>query len=253
MSDSIYMATSGALCNQQRLEILSNNLANINTTGFKEEMAYIRITEVPPEVRESLENTVPTDTVPTSPLWQELESRTVFSQGGLRATGSPLDLAIDGEAFFSVQTPEGVRYTRNGSFTRSAEGELTTHDGFAVLGESGPIQIDDGRRVTVDETGNVSVDGAQVAKLRLVELDQSHLLQRLGGTLFAAQENGTIQETPSETASVLQGHLELSNVEAVRTMTEMIDVLRGFEAYQKAIRQIDETEAKAINEVGRIA
>ena len=200
MSDSIYMATSGALCNQQRLEILSNNLANINTTGFKEEMAYIRVTEVPPGVKESLQNTVPTDTEPTAPLWQELESRTVFSQGGLRATGSPLDLAIDGEAFFCVQTPEGVRYTRNGSFTRSAEGELTTHDGFAVLGESGPIQIDDGRRVTVDETGNVSVDGAQVAKLRLVELDQSHLLQRLGGTLFAAQEDGTIQETPSETA-----------------------------------------------------
>jgi len=253
MSDSIYMATSGALCNQQRLEILSNNLANINTTGFKEEMAFIRVTDVPPGVEESLQNAAATNTEPTAPLWQVLESRTVFSQGGFRDTGSPFDLAIDGDAFFCVQTPEGVRYTRNGSFTRSAEGELTTHGGFAVLGESGPIQIDGGRRVTVDETGNVSVDGTQVAKLRLVELDQSHLLQRLGGTLFAAPEDGTIQEAPSDTARVLQGHLELSNVEAVRTMTEMIDVLRGFEAYQRAIRQIDETEAKAINDVGRIA
>ncbi len=253
MSDSIYMATSGALCNQQRLEILSNNLANINTTGFKEEMAYLRVTEVPPEVKESLDNTVVTDTTPTAPLWQELESRTVFSQGGLKATGSPFDLAIDGQAFFCVQTPEGVGYTRNGSFTRGAQGELTTHEGFTVLGESGPIQIDDGHRVTVDETGNVSVDGTQVAKLRLVEMDQPHFLRRLGGTLFDAPPDSAIQQTPSETARVLQGHLELSNVEAVRTMTEMIDVLRGFEAYQKAIRQIDEAEAKAINDVGRIA
>ncbi|MFZ0243744.1 MAG: flagellar basal-body rod protein FlgF [Desulfobacterales bacterium] len=253
MSDAIYMATSGALCNQQRLEILSNNLANVNTTGFKEEMAYIRVTEVPPDVLEGLQNTVPGTGEPTAPLWQELESRTVFSQGGLRTTGSPLDMAIDGEAFFCIQTPDGVAYTRNGSFTRSAQGELTTHDGLAVLGESGPIQIDDGRRVTIDETGNVSVDGTQVAKLRLVELDQPLLLQRRGGSLFAAREGAAIQETPSESARVIQGHLELSNVEAVRTMTEMIDVLRGFEAYQKAIRQIDETEAKAINEVGRLA
>ena len=112
MSGSIYMAASGAYYYEHRLDILSNNLANINTTGFKEEKPYFRVVEAPPEVAESLrENTLSAEE-PTSPLWQVLESQTVFTQGGLRTTGSSLDLALDGEGFFCVQTPEGTRYTR---------------------------------------------------------------------------------------------------------------------------------------------
>ena len=252
MSGSIYMATSGAIYCEQRLDILSNNLANINTTGFKEEKPYFRVTEAPPEVTEGLlENTLSGEE-PTSPLWQVLESQTVFTQGGLRATGSPLDLALDGKGFFSIQTPEGVRYTRNGSFTRNADGELTTHEGLPVLGESGPIQIDEGSRITVGEDGNISVNGAQVGTLRIVAFDQPSQLVRLSDGLFAPPDLGA-QETTPDNVKVHQGHLELSNVEAVRTMTEIIEVLRGYESYQKVIQQIDETQAKAINDVGQVA
>lgn len=251
MSGSIYMAASGALYNQRRLEVLSNNLANINTTGFKEEKTYFRVDETPPAVREGLLNSALTPSAPTSPLWQELESRTVFSQGGLKSTGNPLDLALDGDGFFCVQTPEGVRYTRNGSFTLNAEGELTTQDGFAVLGEGGAVALDAGAKITVDEAGNLAVDGVPAARLRLVEFEQPWLLRRMGATLFAPPETGAGEISPKR-VSVRQGHLELSNVEAVRTMTEMIEVLRGYESYQRAIRQLDETQAKAINEVGRL-
>ena len=251
MSGSIYMAASGAYYCEQKLDILSNNLANINSTGFKEEKPYFRVTEPPPEVAESLlENNISAED-PTAPLWQVLESQTVFTQGGLRATGSTLDLALDGKGFFCIQTPEGVRYTRNGSFTRNDEGELTTHDGLPVLGDSGNIQIDGGGRISVDETGNVSVGGVAVGQLRIVAFDQPNQLQRLADGLFAPPELGA-QESEPDNVKVHQGYLEQSNVEAVRTMTEIIDVLRSYESYQKVIQQIDETEAKAINDVGQV-
>ena len=252
MSGSIYMAASGAYYYEQKLDILSNNLANINTNGFKEEKPYFRVSEVPPEVAEGLQENTISAGEPTSPLWQVLESQTVFTQGGLRATGSALDLALDGKGFFCIQAPEGVRYTRNGSFTRNAEGELTTHEGLPVLGESGTIQIDNGGRVTVDEAGNVSVGAVQVGQLRIVAFEQPNQLQRLNDSLFAPPELGAQESTP-ESVKVHQGFLELSNVEAVRTMTEIIEVLRGYESYQKVIQQIDETQAKAINEVGQVA
>jgi len=251
MSGSIYMAASGAYYCEQKLDILSNNLANINSTGFKEEKPYFRVTEPPPEVAESLlENNISAED-PTAPLWQVLESQTVFTQGGLRATGSTLDLALDGKGFFCIQTPEGVRYTRNGSFTRNDEGELTTHDGLPVLGDGGNIQIDGGGRISVDETGNVSVGGVAVGQLRIVAFDQPNQLQRLADGLFAPPELGA-QESEPDNVKVHQGYLEQSNVEAVRTMTEIIDVLRSYESYQKVIQQIDETEAKAINDVGQV-
>ena len=251
MSGSIYMAASGAYYCEQKLDILSNNLANINSTGFKEEKPYFRVTEPPPEVAESLlENNISAED-PTAPLWQVLESQTVFTQGGLRATGSTLDLALDGKGFFCIQTPEGVRYTRNGSFTRNDAGELTTHDGLPVLGDGGNIQIDGGGRISVDETGNVSVGGVDVGQLRIVAFDQPNQLQRLADGLFAPPELGA-QESEPDNVKVHQGYLEQSNVEAVRTMTEIIDVLRSYESYQKVIQQIDETEAKAINDVGQV-
>ena len=251
MSGSIYMAASGAYYCEQKLDILSNNLANINSTGFKEEKPYFRVTEPPPEVAESLvENNISAEE-PTSPLWQVLESKTVFTQGGLKATGSVLDLALDGKGFFSIQTPEGVRYTRNGSFTRNEDGELTTHNGHPVLGDGGNIQIEGGGRITVDEAGNVSVGGIQVGQLRIVAFENPNQLERLSDGLFAPPELGA-QESDPENVKVHQGFLEQSNVEAIRTMTEIIDVLRSYEAYQKVIQQMDEAQAQAINDVGQV-
>lgn len=250
MSSAIYAAAAGAMLNQRRLEILSNNLANVNSIGFKKDLASLRIAETPKDVAESMRSLSLNNQMPTAPIWVQLESRTVFEQGQLKITANPLDLALEGKGFFAVETPAGTRYTRKGNFTRSAEGDLVTSEGYPVLGEGGPIRID-GRTFSVDEEGNVSVDNAEVDRLRIVNFNNSKQLRKIGDNLFA-----TVSQTdagqPAESVTVSQGFVELSNVDAVRTMTDMIDVLRGYESYQKVIRAIDESNARAINDVGRV-
>lgn len=248
MSGAIYMAASGALLNQKRLEILSDNLANMNTSGFKETLAYLRVTNSPRAVDADLERLSRRGPDATRPLYQTLETRSVFRQGHLRQTGNPLDLALDGPGFFCVETPAGVRYTRNGNFTRNLDGELTTHDGYRVLGNGGAIEIGEGGVITVDAEGGITVGDRYAGQLRMVDFERPERLERSGQTLFAP---GDQVQSDVEHIAVTQGYLEMSNVEAVRTMTEMIEVLRGYESYQKTIRQLDETTAKVINDVGR--
>lgn len=249
MNGAIYMAASGALLNQKRLEILSDNLANLNTSGFKETLAYQRVASSPRAVEADLDRLSRRGPAATRPLYQALETRSVIRQGHLRQTGNPLDLAIDGRGFFCVETPAGTRYTRSGNFTRNLDGELATHDGHRVLGSGGPIEIGEGGTITVDAEGGITVDGRHVGQLRLVDFPRPEMLERSGQALFAP---GDQVQSDVEEIAVNQGYLEMSNVEAVRTMTEMIEVLRGYESYQKTIRQMDETTAKAINEVGRM-
>jgi len=248
MSGAIYMAASGALLNQKRLEILSNNLANVNTSGFKETMAYLRVGDSPRALEDDLDRLSRRGPAATRPLYQTLESRSVFRQGQLRQTGNPLDLALDGSGFFCVETTAGIRYTRSGNFTRNLDGELTTPDGHRVLGTGGTIEIGRGGQITVDAEGGITVDGQFVGKLQVVDFPEPERMERIGQTLFDA---GAQAQSDAETVSVNQGYLEMSNVEAIRTMTEIIEVLRGYESYQKTIRAMDETTAKAINEVGR--
>lgn len=250
MSSAIYAAAAGAMLNQRRLEILSNNLANINSIGFKKDLANLRIAESPADVAESIRNLSLNGPAATAPIWVRLESRTAFQQGQLKHTGNPFDLALEGEGFFVVETPSGNRYTRKGNFTRSAEGDLVTAEGHTVLGEGGPVRID-GRSFSVDEKGNVSVDNAEVDQLRIVNFTDSQQLRKIGDNLFAPATDAATGQS-AESVTVSQGFVELSNVDAVRTMTDMIDVLRGYESYQKVIRAIDETNARAINEVGKV-
>ena len=250
MNGAIYLASSGAILNQRRLEILSNNLANITTTGFKGQTTAFQILDSPEDVRQALAGFSLGATAPTTPIWQHMETRIDFTQGRFRKTGNPLDLALSGRGFFCIQTPDGVRYTRKGNFILNADKELTTPDGHAVLGEGGPIKVD-GNRLTVDEDGGITVDGEPAGTLRIVEFDDDRNFRRLGGTLFVAPDLAG-EGKRAEGAQVRQGYLESSNVEAVRTMVEMIDALRSFEAYQKTIRTLHETSSKGLNEVGRI-
>ena len=250
MSGAIYMTTSGALLNERRLELISNNLANINTTGFKQETASFRIVDSPEDIKANLNISSAEAPTMTAPLWQELQATTDYSQGQLKKTGNPLDLALSGKGFFCVQTPDGTRYTRKGNFSLNSEGELVTPGGFPVLGDSGPIKIGE-ERFSIDSEGNVSTGKQLIGTLRVVDFSESVRLRRDGDTLFAT---ATLEDEGSrpEKISVNQGFLELSNVETMRTMVEMIDVLRRYESYQKAIRHLDEVTAKSINEVGKV-
>ncbi len=248
MSGSIYAATSGSEVLRMRMDLLSNNLANINTVGYKSDDAVFRIKDgdLKPEnaaADPDGENRI----LPNLPVIP-LTARTDFSQGLLQRTGNPLDLAIQGEGFFSIETEAGPRYTRNGSFSLNEDGTLTTHDGHIVMGEGGEITID-GAQVEFDGNGNVVVDGQITGKLRIVEISDRTALIKEGYNLFALDENRGIEE-PVEYADVHQGFLEGSNANAVKIMTDLIEVMRGYESYQKVIRVLDENSSKLIAGVG---
>jgi flagellar basal-body rod protein FlgF len=258
MSGAIYMAANGALAYEKRLEIIANNLANVNTVGYKMDQGHFGFIDEVELAAQSFQ--LPEDLAESKAnlFWMQFNMYTDHSNGNLKNTGNDLDLALVGKGFFCIQKPDGVQYTRNGEFTLNAEGILVTQDGWKVLGEGGEIQIQGQenplkhKRFIVDEEGNIAMDGKRVDRLRIVDFAQPYRLQKAGDTLFKPVSSEMV-EVPVDGVRVSQGFVELSNVDAVKMMTEMIEVLRGYESYQKVIRSVDESNAKAINEVGKTA
>jgi len=254
MSGAIYMAASGALAYEKRMEIISNNLANVNTAGYKMDEGHFRLFEMADPVGPPIEITTQTAGSQADMFWIEFNMYTDYSNGSLRNTGNDFDLALAGKGFFCVQSPDGVQYTRKGEFTLNSEGVLVTQDGWPVLGDSGEIRVQSNaspykhKKFEVDREGIVNVDGSQVGRLRIVDFPQPYQLQKMGNSLFKPMDD-SIGETEAGKVDVAQGFIELSNVDAVKMMTEMIEVLRGYESYQKVIRSVDEANAKVINEV----
>jgi len=243
------MATSGAEVQRLRLQILSNNLANINTTGFKEDQAIFRLND------EDLQKAAAVDagSAGVKPLVSAvipMTAHTDFTKGPLQQTGNPFDLALDGQGFFSIQTEQGVRYTRNGAFSINLDGVLATADGDPVMGEGGEITVD-GSEVQFDGSGTVIVDGTEVDKLRIVSISDPAALRKVGKTLFQLDESQGSEEQLTY-GGVQQGFLEGSNVNAVKAMTELIEVQRGYESYQKMIQTMGEIDARVISGVGTV-
>ena len=257
MSGGIYMAASGALAYEKRLQIISNNLANANTVGFKMDHGQFQSID-PVDLPASLSSPSPElNTSQAQSFWFQFNSYTDFTHGSLKNTGNDFDLALIGDGFFCIQKPDGVHYTRKGDFTLNDEGVMVTRNGFPVVGDGGEITVKGSenphefKKFAVDEDGNVSVDGKQVGSLRIVNFPEPGKLLKMGDTLFKPAENSP----PSEEAGdfkVSQGFVELSNVDVVKMMTEMIEVLRGYESYQKVIRTADEASSRSINEVGKV-
>ena len=250
MNGAMYLASSGAMLNQQRLEILSNNLANITTTGFKRQTTAFRVIDSPEEIRQAMQDFSLGAGITTMPIWQRMETRLDFSQGQIKKTGNRFDFALSGKGFFCVQAPDGVRYTRKGNFTLNEDKELVTAEGHTVLADGGSIRIDS-NRFHVDGEGYITVDGESIGKLRIVEFDNQRSFRRTGSSLFAASDLAGAAKD-AESVQVRQGYLESSNVEAVKTMVDMIETLRSYEAYQKTIRALDESKSKGLNELGRV-
>ena len=255
MSGSIYMAATGALAYERRLQILSNNLANVNTVGFKKDRGRFQAFSL----TESINNKdMPLygDRSQAPAYWMQYSSFTDFSSGEMKKTSSQFDLAIIGKGFFCVETPDGVRYTRRGDFTVDKDEVLVTQEGWPVLGQGGEIQIkmakpsEDKREFTVSEDGFVTVDGSQVDRLRIVDFSDASGLEKTGHNFYRAVNPNALEDL-DEDFSISQGFLELSNVDVVRMMTDMIEVLRGYESYQKTMRSIDDMNARLINDVGK--
>lgn len=253
MQQSMYSALFGALTQEHRLNVIANNLANVNTTGYKQDrMAFkdVFVRFAHDAIREPILN------LRDKPLFPEPHylaknrialAQIDFSQGSTKQTGNPLDLAIVGEGFFKVQDAEGNQYyTRDGSCSLSAEGLLINGNGDQVLGQGGPVAIPPGSSVVIDGAGNVLVDGALVDTLQVVNLDNPNGLEKIGKNYFQPKAEGAVAEIPAAEASVQQGYLEAPNVEVVTEMVNMIEVQRGFEAYSKLIQTTQEIDTKAI-------
>jgi flagellar basal-body rod protein FlgG len=242
---------TGTLSQEMRLEVLSNNMANANTVGFKEDKVF-RIPSMPSSDRENIPRESLKDwsvnNISTLPVGTFIN----FDQGSMKETGNALDVALDGEGFFAVQTSRGIQYTRKGDFVLNSNGTLVTQQGYPVLGKGdSEIQIS-GKDVVVDATGAVIVDGAEVDSLKIVDFANKKGLLKNGDSLYSPIDS-TDQGIPAEKAIVQQGFIEGSNVDSIKMMTEMIDVIRGYESYQKVLQSINETNSKTVNELGRLS
>lgn len=247
MIRGIYTGASGMVAESTRTDVISNNLANANTAGFKKDVAVAkdfasvlitRINDGPnAPVIGSLGRGVMVDEVATE-----------HSTGLMRNTGNSFDMAIEGQGFFTVETPQGVRYTRNGTFAKNIQGEVITNEGYRVLGENGPISIQ-GTKMTVSDDGNIFVDDQPVGKFRIMEFENKKALVKEGGSLYSLSPG---QTGKAGTAGVRQGFLEMSNVNVVSEMVNLIANYRAYEINGKVVQSHDQLIGKAVNDVGRL-
>ena len=241
MLKGIYHSVAGMQTRSDQQHIASNNLANLNTTGYKRDRRFFRRLLDNSLVQSGLQG-------PARLNEERDEGRFIdFRQGALNKTHNPLDIAIKGDGFFAIKTGDSVSYTRNGAFYLNANGELVNNRDLLVLGEGDdPIQIS-GKDVVIRANGDVVVDGLVTSKIKIVDFNDKSILQRNGFGYFAA-ENASIPKPP-EIINLMQGYLENSNSEAVSEMIEMIELNRFFESCQKSILAQDETLKLAVSEI----
>ena len=244
MERGLYIAAAGMIAEQIRQDAISDDLANASTNGYKPDIA------LQSSFRDMLlHNDSNGRQVGALSLGPRITSLvTDFSQGPLRNTGNPLDLALAGEGFFEVSTAAGVRYTRNGQLLTDARGRLMTSTGLDVLGVNGkPISVGvtPPAMIAIDAEGNVRASGTLVGTIAVVSLTGP---AKQGDTLYT----GRAGAWPAGT-SVQQGYLEGSGVDAARAMVDMIASLRAYEATQRVIHALDDALAKATTSVGSAA
>ncbi len=243
MIRGVFHSTAGMNYLRYKQEITSNNIANAVTTGFKKDRIFLKTLErLNAEAKMNATEQRNLDNVD--------EHFTDFTQGGYNVTNNPLDFALDGPGFFSVETANGVRYTRNGNLALDENKLLITSNGYPLLGENGQIQIN-GDEAWIDDNGYVYVDGAQLDRLVLVEFQNPQRLAKSGDGLYANPGNEpAIQGAPN--TLVRQGVLEESNVNIIEEMVNLIAETQDFETGQKSISMQDATLDRAVNEVGRV-
>jgi flagellar basal-body rod protein FlgF/flagellar basal-body rod protein FlgG len=218
-------------------ERIATNLANANTVGFKRDRVFIEALNE----RIDAEGAPQSDRVPTQ--WADMES------GGLKSTGNPLDVALQGDGFFAVTNAEGEeRYTRAGRFMIDSDRTLRTPSGLAVQGQGGPIEVPDRPGdIQITQDGRLQMNGQEFGRLRVVRFDNPLLLERREGATFAAPTTVPIE---MERPTILQGQLEASNVNPVKTMTDMITHYRLFETQQRMMRTADTLLGRVSKDLG---
>lgn len=241
---------------QVRIDALANNLANVNATGFRQILTRVAEKEDPAATQGQQPAIAGTNranagqTVNT-PIELTMEHAVDVRPGPVRPTGRDTDVALLDSGFFAVQTTDGERYTRSGSFNINSEKQLTMPSGEPVLGTGGPITID-GQSFSIEPNGAVMVDGVQVDQLKVVDFDDPTRLMHLGGNLLEAPVDMPARAVPAEQITVAQGHLEGSNVDPISTLVAMIEAQRAFEVQTHVMSTEDEMLQKAVNNLPRV-
>ncbi len=255
MVRGLYTAATGMNVQTKRLDVISNDLANANTTGYKKDTAVISSF---PQVLANRLGDIQNHRTNNGPIGNMSlgakidEVYTNFIQGSLIKTDGLVDVAIQGEGFFAVQTPNGTAYTRDGSFSVNQAGQVVTKEGYYVLSQGGaPLQLGEDflsstAGITIKENGEIYRGSELLDRLAMVRFEDNKTLQKLDDNLY--QAGGAA--IPFE-GSVIQGFLEASNVNPVTAMVDMITVSRAYEANQKVIQTQDALLGKTVNELGR--
>lgn len=239
MIEGLRRAAQGIVPRIAQQETLANNLANALTPGFKRDKVSFQA------VLQQAASGPPPSLPGGASYVTAASTRPDLRPGSMEQTGNPLDLAISGDAYFAVQTPAGERYTRAGSFTLSAAGELVTPDGARLLGDAGPIRVEGS--VSVSPDGEVVSDGQTRGKLRLVRFPEAARLTREGTTLWASGS----APVRDPNAIVRQGFLEGSNVNPVEEMIDMLNAFRSYESNVKSAQVQSDSVGVLVNNVGR--
>ena len=257
MIRGLYTAASGALVAQSMVDNVANNLANVNTSGFKQTLMQIQSAPTLGIYRIQTDPGKTSAGKSVSPYVGALGTGSMvydtpenFSQGPIQQTGNPYDLALAGpNAFFAIATPQGVRYTRDGQFLRNQNGNLTTQDGNAVLDQNAnPITLQPQGAVSIGSDGTIAQQGLPGAKIAVVQFNNLVALRPQGDNLFV--DTGRAGPAPS-TVGVVQGALEKSNANVVRSMVSLITAERWFEANERVIKAEDNATNLAITTVAK--
>ena len=257
MVRGLYTAYTGMINQQKRLDTVTNNLANASTTGFKREgltsksfdqMLTVKLNDLSvPYLNEGIGK---------MSLGVKIgENYTDYSQGSFKETGNTYDLALAGNGFFTISYTDkkgntSEKYTRDGEFTMDSEGYLRTLEGDYVQGEGGNIIIPvETSEVSIRDNGDIYADGEYVDSLRIVDFEDYNNIEKFGENLYNVVDGAT--ETES-TAAVKQGYLEMSNINVVKEMVEMITISRAYESNQKLIQTEDDMLDKSVNQVGKV-
>ncbi|PHR60902.1 MAG: flagellar biosynthesis protein FlgF [Robiginitomaculum sp.] len=245
MENALMVALTRQMTLRRELSITANNLANMNTAGFKVEKLLL--------ASKSGATSSHADGPNKINFVQDWGVARDFSDGRIEITGRPLDVALIGKGFFAVETPDGERYTRDGRFKVDQTGTLSTSDGMMVLDDTGaPILMDAfGGAPSIDQKGIISIDGAEIGRLKVVGFAALGGLAKDGSGRYRAPE-GAIPET-IETPKIMQAYLERSNVVPILEINRMVEVTRSYQSVSNMLKSEEDTSRQAIQRLGRVA
>ena len=247
MDNSLLVSLSQQLAAYRSMDVIANNLANVSTEGYKRESAKFEeyVTQVAPSEGQTGPQKLS--------FVKDAGTSRDLSQGNLQDTGGSYDFALNGKGFFAVQTPQGIRYTRDGHFTLDANGQIVTEQGYALQGDGGAVTItpnDSNVQVSKDGTISSTVNGIsnQIGKLQVVDFADDSTLTKQGDNLYSTAQAPT---APAGTI-IRQGALEASNVQPVLEISHMIEVMRAYQATATLSQSQEDMTRQAITQLGQI-